>query len=48
MKEIRILITDVPKWWNELDWDDIEDDLNSVMARHLPKWGYTISIWDVG
>lgn len=48
MKEIRILITDIPQGWDGEDRDDLWDELNSVMSRHLSGWNYTISIWDVG
>ena len=45
---MRILITDVPQGWDELDWEDLNDELNSVMGKYLSGWEYTISLWDVG
>ncbi|HEY6021048.1 MAG TPA: hypothetical protein VIY48_14420 [Candidatus Paceibacterota bacterium] len=48
MKEFRILITDIPKSWDDDDWTDIQGELDSVMSRWLSKHDYTISVWDVG
>ncbi len=47
MKEIRILITDIPEWDSE-DWDDLECELRATMNRWLSKHDYTIAVRDVG
>lgn len=47
MKEIRILITEVPKWDSD-DWDDLEGEVRATMNRWLSKHDYTVAVWDVG
>ncbi len=47
MKEIRILLTDPPKWDDD-EWDDLEVELTAVMNRWVNKHDYTYHVWDVG
>jgi hypothetical protein len=51
MKEIRILVTDIPPGWDNgwgtTEWDEMEDELYSVMAKYLSRHDFTISVWDV-